>query len=150
MARRVPPRAIVLDIIMPRQDGWSVLRALKSDPELCEIPVILATVLAERELGLALGAVEYLTKPIDVDRLIATIESVCNGTRDVLVVDDDQVSRDLLRRILAKRGWTVHEAHNGVRGLEMMKTLSPHVVLLDLIMPEMNGFEMLNEMQRTP
>jgi signal transduction histidine kinase/DNA-binding response OmpR family regulator/HAMP domain-containing protein len=150
LARQARPLAIVLDIIMPRQDGWSVLRKLKSDPELCDIPVILATVLAERELGLALGAVEYLTKPIDSERLIETIETLCNGTRDVLVVDDDQVSRDLLRRILVKRGWTVHEAHNGVRGLEKLKTLSPHVVLLDLMMPEMNGFEMLSEMQRTP
>jgi CheY-like chemotaxis protein len=150
MARKSRPIAIVLDIIMPRQDGWSVLKTLKGDPELCEIPVILATVLAERDLGLALGAVEYLTKPIDAEKLLETIEAIGNGIMEVLVVDDDRVSRDLLRRILARNGWTVHEAHNGVRGLEQMKRLKPSVVLLDLIMPEMNGFEMLKEIQREP
>ena len=135
---------------MPRQDGWSVLKALKGDSQLCEIPVILATVLAERDLGLALGAVEYLTKPIDAEKLLATIEAIGNGIMEVLVVDDDRVSRDLLRRILVRNGWTVHEAHNGVRGLEQMKRLKPSVVLLDLIMPEMDGFEMLKEIQRAP
>ena len=150
MARKSRPIAIVLDIIMPRQDGWSVLKTLKGDPELCEIPVILATVLAERDLGLALGAVEYLTKPIDAEKLLETIEAIGKGIMEVLVVDDDRVSRDLLRRILARNGWTVHEAHNGVRGLEQMKRLKPSVVLLDLIMPEMNGFEMLKEIQREP
>ncbi len=150
MARKMPPKAIVLDIIMPHQDGWSVLKALKEDPVLCEIPVILATVLAERDLGLALGAVEYLTKPVDSEKLLRTIEGLGNGQTEVLIVDDDKVSRDLLRRILVRRGWTVHEAHNGTRGLEQMQRLRPSIVLLDLIMPEMSGFEMLKEMQRRP
>ena len=149
-ARAHRPAAIILDIIMPHQDGWSVLRELKNDPELCEIPVILATILADRELGLSLGAVEYLTKPIDTERLIRTIEARGNGKRDVLIVDDDQSSRDVLRRILTKRNWQVHEASNGVRGIELMKRLSPRLVLLDLLMPEMDGFETLNEMQQIP
>ncbi|MBB4186505.1 response regulator [Sinorhizobium terangae] len=149
-ARKHRPAAIILDIIMPHQDGWSVLRTLKSDPELCTIPVILATILADRELGLSLGAVEYLTKPIDTDKLIRTIEAHGGGNRDVLVIDDDQASRDFLRRILVKRNWTVHEAGDGVRGLEMMKRLLPRLVLLDLLMPEMDGFQTLSEMQRIP
>ena len=154
IARQVRPQAIVLDIIMPRQDGWSVLRQLKDDPELCDIPVILATVLADRELGLALGAVEYLTKPIDAERLIATLESTGEFTDtpagSVLVVDDDSTSRDLLRRILVKQGFTVHEAADGARGLEQMRRLKPQAVLLDLMMPVMNGFAVLSEMQRDP
>ncbi len=154
IARQARPQAIVLDIIMPRQDGWSVLRQLKDDPELCDIPVILATVLADRELGLALGAVEYLTKPIDAERLIATLESTgeLTGTPagSVLVVDDDSTSRDLLRRILVKQGLTVHEAADGARGLEQMRRLKPQAVLLDLMMPVMNGFAVLSEMQRDP
>lgn len=150
MARAARPVAIVLDIIMPQQDGWSVLKALKSDPDLCEIPVILATVLAERDLGLVLGAVDYLTKPIDADKLIATIEAIGKGEKDVLVVDDDNVSRDLLRRLLARQGWRVHEAQNGARGLERLAELKPRVMLLDLIMPEMNGFEVLKEMRARP
>jgi signal transduction histidine kinase/CheY-like chemotaxis protein/HAMP domain-containing protein len=149
-ARAHRPVAIVLDIIMPHQDGWSVLRSLKSDKELCEIPVILATILADRELGLSLGAVEYLTKPIDTEKLIRTIEACGGGSRDVLVVDDDKDSRDFLRRILVKRNWRVHEANDGVRGLELMKRLLPRLVLLDLLMPEMDGFQTLNEMQQSP
>jgi signal transduction histidine kinase/DNA-binding response OmpR family regulator/HAMP domain-containing protein len=149
-ARAHQPAAIVLDIIMPHQDGWSVLRTLKSDPELCAIPVILATILADRELGLSLGAVEYLTKPIDTNKLIRTIESCGSGSRDVLVIDDDKASREFLRRILVKRDWTVHEASDGIRGLELMKRLLPRLVLLDLLMPEKDGFQTLNEMQRNP
>lgn len=149
-AREHRPAAIILDIIMPHQDGWSVLRTLKSDPELCTIPVILATILADRELGLSLGAVEYLTKPIDTEKLIRTIEACGGGNRNVLVIDDDQASREFLRRILVKRNWTVHEAGDGIRGLEQMKQLRPRLVLLDLLMPEMDGFQTLSEMQRTP
>lgn len=149
-ARAHRPVAIVLDIIMPHQDGWSVLRSLKSDKELCEIPVILATILADRELGLSLGAVEYLTKPIDTEKLIRTIEACGGGNRDVLVIDDDKASRDYLRRILVKKNWSVHEANDGVRGLELMKRLLPRLVLLDLLMPEMDGFQTLSEMQQTP
>ncbi|MGN7753364.1 response regulator [Sinorhizobium sp. 22678] len=149
-ARKHRPDAIILDIIMPHQDGWSVLRALKNDPELCTIPVILATILADRELGLSLGAVEYLTKPIDTDKLVRTIETFGGGKHDVLVVDDDQASREFLRRILVKRKWTVHEAGDGIRGLEMMKRILPRLVLLDLLMPEMDGFQTLSEMQRIP
>ena len=147
-ARVHRPAAIILDIIMPHQDGWSVLRALKGDKELCEIPVILATILADRELGLSLGAVEYLTKPIDTDKLIQTIEACGGGNRDVLVIDDDQASRDFLRRILVKKDWRVHEASDATRGLELMKRLLPRLVLLDLLMPEMDGFQTLNEMQQ--
>ncbi|ACP27170.1 sensor protein [Sinorhizobium fredii NGR234] len=150
VAREYRPDAIILDIIMPHQDGWSVLRTLKGDPDLCTIPVILATILADRELGLSLGAVEYLTKPIDTDKLIRTIEASGGGNRDVLIVDDDQASRDFLRRILVKRDWKVHEAGDGIRGLEVMKRLLPRLVLLDLLMPELDGFETLSEMQRIP
>ncbi|WP_157015551.1 response regulator [Mesorhizobium xinjiangense] len=149
-ARTHRPAAIILDIIMPHQDGWSVLRALKSDPELCTIPVVLATILADRELGLSLGAVEYLTKPIDTDKLIRTIEACGGGNRDVLIVDDDKASREFLRRILVKKKWTVHEAADGARGLELMKQLLPRLVLLDLLMPEMDGFQTLSEMQKIP
>jgi PAS domain S-box-containing protein len=149
-ARKHRPAAIILDIIMPHQDGWSVLRTLKGDADLCAIPVILATILADRELGLSLGAVEYLTKPIDTDKLIRTIEACGGGNRDVLIIDDDQASRAFLRRILLKRDWKVHETSDGNRGLEMMQRLRPRLVLLDLIMPEMDGFQTLNEMHARP
>ena len=111
---------------------------------------MLATVLADREMGLALGAVEYLTKPIDAEKLTRTLEAIGTEGREALIVDDDKVSRDLLRRILVKQGWRVHEAHNGRRGLEQIDKHKPQLVLLDLMMPEMDGFELLNEIRRLP
>ena len=146
------PDAIVLDIIMPQLDGWTVLRSLKEDPELCDIPVILASVLGDKEMGFVFGAVEYLLKPFDQDQLISTIRSVCGeGTaRDVLVIDDDKSARDLSRRILSKLGWRVFEASDGVKGLERMARHKPALVLLDLMMPRKNGFEVLQAMQADP
>jgi len=101
MVRTFRPDAIVLDIVMPQLDGWTVLRNSKEDPELCDIPVILASVLGDKEMGFVFGAGEYLLKPFDQDQLIATIRSVSGeGTqRDVLVVDDDKIARDLSRRL---------------------------------------------------
>lgn len=150
MARAARPLAIVLDIIMPHQDGWSVLRELKEDPELCDIPVVMASVLAERELGLALGAVEFLTKPVDAARLAQIIRAAGEGASRALVVDDEKTSRDLLRRILVKQGWQVQEAANGRKALEAMRRSRPNVMLLDLMMPVMDGFETLREMQEDP
>jgi len=150
MARASRPRAIVLDVLMPRQDGWSVLRMLKADPELCEIPVILATVLADRELGLALGAVEYLSKPIDPDGLVATVAGLGRGAGGVLVIDDDHHSRELLRRVLVKQGLDVREATDGARGLEQMRRHRPDIVVLDLMMEPTDGFAVLDAMQRDP
>ncbi|MGI9462394.1 MAG: response regulator, partial [Aestuariivirgaceae bacterium] len=146
---RFRPDAIVLDIIMPQLDGWNVLRKLKEDPELCSIPVILASILGDKEMGYVFGAVEYLMKPFDQNELISTIRSVCEGSdpRDVLVVDDDKSARELSRRILSKLGWRIFEAADGNKGLEQMIRHKPALVLLDLMMPGKNGFEVLQEMQ---
>ncbi len=130
---------------MPDLDGWSVLRSLKQDDELCDIPVILATVLGDREMGLALGAAEHLTKPIDGTELLRVLSRVAcadSGT-DVLVVDDDPTTREVLRRILTREGWSVREAENGAAGLDEAAQSRPAVILLDLMMPRMDGFEML-------
>src|SRR3546814_14029868 len=99
MAREVRPAAIILDIIMPDLDGWSVLHSLKTDDALSEIPVILVTVLADRDMGLALGAADYLTKPVDTRQLLKTLRRVRVGNdgTDVLVVDDARAPRDVLR-----------------------------------------------------
>ena len=144
-AKEAKPDAIVLDVIMPDLDGWSVLRSLKQDDELCDIPVILATVLGDREMGLALGAAEHLTKPIDGTELLRVLSRVAcadSGT-DVLVVDDDPTTREVLRRILTREGWSVREAENGAAGLDEAAQSRPAVILLDLMMPRMDGFEML-------
>jgi CheY-like chemotaxis protein len=130
---------------MPDVDGWTVLRSLKSDPELCEIPVILVTVLGDREMGIALGAAEHISKPVDPAELLRTLDRICRGVErpQVLVVDDDPATRDVLRRTLSKEGWMVREATNGQEGLAELAKARPAVMLLDLMMPEMNGFEVL-------
>ena len=150
LARQERPIAIVLDIIMPDPDGWTVLRSLKEDAELGEIPVILATVLGDREMGLALGAAEHLTKPIDPAELARVLVRVVrrSGATDVLVVDDDVGTREMLRRALTREGWIVREAEDGDTGLEEVLRSRPAVVLLDLMMPRMDGFQMLAALRR--
>jgi CheY-like chemotaxis protein len=151
LARDVKPDAIILDVIMPDLDGWTVLRSLKQDDATCDIPVILATVLGDREMGLALGATEHLTKPIDGEALIRVLHRIAGsrGATDVLVVDDDRPTREVLRRALIREGWTVREAENGAAGLDELARSRPAVILLDLMMPRMDGFEMLATLRRS-
>jgi DNA-binding response OmpR family regulator len=151
LARQEKPDAIILDVINPDFDGWSILRLLKTDVELCDIPVILVTMLGDRDMGFALGAAEHLTKPInpkELLRLLARVQRSENAP-DVLIVDDDQSTRDMLRRMLVKEGWTVREAANGAEGLEQLARAVPAVMLLDLMMPELDGFEVLRAVRQT-
>ena len=140
LARELSPDVITLDVLMPGMDGWSVLAALKADAALAEIPVVMLTMLDDRNLGYALGAADYLTKPIDRERLVTVLERY---RRDlpVLVVDDDPDFRDLARRMLEREGYTVVEAENGRAALDRLRDTVPGVVLLDLMMPEMDGFD---------
>ena len=152
LARHEKPDAIILDVIMPDLDGWAVLRSLKADADLCKIPVILVTVLGDRDMGLALGAAEHLTKPVDPKELLRLLARVQWSARtpDVLIVDDDRATRDVLRRALVKEGWMVREAANGAEGLDQLTKAKPAVMLLDLIMPEMDGFEVMRKMRLNP
>jgi CheY-like chemotaxis protein len=145
------PDLITLDILMPGMDGWAVLAALKADPLLARIPVILQTLLDDRNMGFALGASEYLTKPIDRKRLATLVKQYvpADSRAPVLVVEDDPATRQLLSRELTKAGWRVAEAANGRIGLEEVARERPAMVLLDLMMPEMDGFEFLDELRRT-
>jgi len=147
LARSLQPDAITLDVLMPGLDGWAVLSALKGDAATAAIPVVMLTMLDDRNLGFALGATEYLTKPVDRERLLAVLRP---GRRDlpVLVVDDDPVLRDLLRRMLEREGYSVVEAGNGRAALEEVRARAVGAVLLDLMMPEMDGFEFLEELRR--
>lgn len=150
LAAQHRPDAIVLDIIMPGQDGWFVLNALKADPDLCEIPVILVTVLGDREMGLAFGAVDHLTKPINSQRLVDTLSAYAGSSdREALVVDDDPASRALFRRILVREGWAVREASDGVRALAQLKIRLPTIMVLDLMMPNLDGFETLRAVRES-
>jgi CheY-like chemotaxis protein len=151
LAREVRPDAITLDIMMPEVDGWAVLRELKADPALRDIPVVLVTILGDREMGYALGAADYLTKPVDTGALARVLERHRSGDRpEVLVVDDDPVARDVLRRTLVRGGWAVAEAGDGREALAQLARAAPAVLLLDLMMPGMDGFEVLEAMRREP
>jgi signal transduction histidine kinase/DNA-binding response OmpR family regulator len=146
-ARELRPDAITLDVMMPGLDGWAVLSALKADPDVADIPVVMLTIVDDKNLGYALGAADYLTKPIDRERL-ASVLTQYRRDRPVLVVDDDAEVRRLLRRLLEPEGYTVVEAEHGRIALERARDAAPGVVLLDLMMPEMDGFEFVAEFRR--
>jgi signal transduction histidine kinase/DNA-binding response OmpR family regulator/HAMP domain-containing protein len=150
MARQIRPDVITLDVLMPTMDGWAVLTALKADPALADIPVIMLSILDDKNMGFALGAADYLTKPIDRERLeMAFRKYLPESThRPILVVDDDAATRETIRRMLEKDGWTVAEAENGRAGLERAEANPPALILLDLMMPEMDGFEFLTRVRK--
>jgi CheY-like chemotaxis protein len=149
LARELRPAAITLDVIMPHMDGWTVLTNLKSDPELADIPVIMLTKAPNQDLGHALGAAEYLVKPLEEDRVVAVIKKYQNGTahRVVLIVEDDALTRQMLRTILERQGWNVREATNGRDGLGALSDQIPALIVLDLMMPEMDGFTFVSEVR---
>ena len=148
-ARDHHPDVITLDVVMPGLDGWSVLTALKSDPATADIPVVMLSVVDERNLGIALGASEYLTKPIERDQLLRVLRRYgrAGAARRVLVVEDDALTRSALGRVMQGEGWDVALAEHGRAGLERMAECVPDLILLDLMMPEMNGFEFLEALR---
>jgi CheY-like chemotaxis protein/anti-sigma regulatory factor (Ser/Thr protein kinase) len=150
LVQETRPDAITLDIIMPELDGWTVLRELKANAELRDIPVILVTILGDREMGFTLGAADYLTKPIDTDALLRALGwfLAAGHQAEVLIVDDDPATREMLRRTVAKRGWTAVEAADGREALTRLEEATPAIVLLDLMMPGVDGFEVLEAMCR--
>jgi len=149
LAREWRPDVVTLDVLMPRMDGWAVLTALKSDPELAEIPVIIVTVLEDRGIAVSLGAAEFLTKPVDRPRLAATIRRHVYGSGVVLVVDDESGSRSLARRQLDRLGWEAAEAQDGAAALKWLsQNPRPAMILLDLVMPGMDGFAFLEEIAK--
>jgi signal transduction histidine kinase/DNA-binding response OmpR family regulator len=151
-ARAHHPQAITLDVLMPRMDGWSTLVALKADPVLREIPVIMLTVLKDRGLAFSLGASDFMTKPVDRVALSSMLRQYRASRADlVFIVEDDPATRDATRRLLEKLGLRVAEASNGHEGLRWLDGhLAPTLILLDLMMPVMDGFEFLEELQRRP
>ncbi|MBI3326234.1 MAG: GAF domain-containing protein [Nitrospinae bacterium] len=150
LARELHPDAITLDLLMPGMDGWAVLSALKADPDLASIPVIMLTIVDDKNLGYALGASDYLTKPVDRDRLVAVLRKYQRHQTSgpVLVVEDDSLSRQMLRRMLEKEGYAVTEAEHGRVALAQLAEQVPELILLDLMMPEMDGFAFVEELRK--
>jgi CheY-like chemotaxis protein len=144
LARQLRPVAITLDVVMPGMDGWEVLAALKADPDLADVPVVMLTMLDDRNKGFRLGAADYLVKPVDPGRLTAVLRRHHGdpAARRVLVVDDDPDLRRRLRGLLEKDGWAVDEAGDGREALDRLAA-RPSLILLDLLMPRVDGFEFL-------
>lgn len=149
-AREHRPDAITLDVLMPRMDGWAVLTALKDDPDLADVPVIMLTIVEDRNLGFSLGATDYLSKPVNQKKLIGILERHCatEERAQVMVIEDEEPTRRMMRLILEKEGCTVIEAEHGGVALERLAERIPNLIVLDLMMPEMDGFEFLSQVSK--
>jgi CheY-like chemotaxis protein len=148
--RKTPPDIVTLDVMMPKVDGWSVLGVMKSDPALDHIPVIMITIVDDRNLGYSLGASEFMTKPIDRARLLSLVQRFAGHEPQarVLIVDDDPDVRDLVRNTLENSGLKTFQAANGRAAIEWLRSHpTPSLILLDLMMPQMDGFEFLNRIR---
>jgi CheY-like chemotaxis protein len=150
MAQQLRPDLITLDVMMPDIDGWSVLAQLKADEETADIPVVMLTMLDDKERGFALGATDFVGKPIDRELLLRVIRRHQLPRHDapILVVEDHATTREMLQRMLAKEGWQVITAENGRVGLQRAQEQKPALVLLDLMMPEMDGFQFAIEFRK--
>jgi signal transduction histidine kinase/CheY-like chemotaxis protein len=151
LAREHRPDAITLDVVMPGKDGWAVLRELKADDAVGHIPVIMVSIVGEKGLGYALGAADYLTKPVDRELLTHLMRRYVDPDEgaSVLVVEDDEPTRSLVSRILEENGCTAIEAGDGVEGLGLFLESGADLIVLDLMMPRMDGFEFLDRLRST-
>jgi signal transduction histidine kinase/CheY-like chemotaxis protein len=156
LAKRYRPQAIILDIIMQKIDGWQVLSRLKSDPDVSTIPVLVLTVLENRSAAQALGATDYLVKPVDRERLLKLLSTYCSRASShdrrscVLVVDDDPANRAILRKTIESCGLDILEAQGGREALSIVSETTPDLILLDLNMPGMDGFEFMEALNGNP
>jgi PAS domain S-box-containing protein len=149
-ARELQPRAITLDIMMPGTDGWQVLHALKTDPQTRDIPVVLISIVDQKELGFRLGATDYIVKPFEREALIGALARIAPDNERVLVIDDDPNVPDLVRQLLDSEHCTVDWVADGAAGLERIAQARPSVILLDLLMPRMDGLTFLDALQADP
>ena len=151
LVRELRPAAVTLDIMMPDLDGWTVLAAIKGDPALAGIPVVLMSIVDHKNRGYALGAADYLVKPVDRAKLVETLTGICGSSAGrALLVDDDEMLRRSVRQALEPLGWKVTEAENGQVAVDSLIAARPDVIVLDLMMPKMDGFEFLDELRRRP
>ncbi|WP_088891601.1 PAS domain S-box protein [Leptolyngbya ohadii] len=164
LARVRRPDVITLDVLLPQMNGWEVLSLLKADAELADIPVIMMSIIDDKQQGFTLGASDYLTKPIDYKRLTRLLDRYrpqpgrgdtgSNTAEDsigrVLIAEDDRTTREMFRRMLEKEGWMVTEAENGRVALNLLKQDLPHLILLDLMMPEVDGFQVIHTLRQHP
>ena len=149
-ARQRKPLAIILDILMPHKDGWQVLHELKADVATRDIPVILLSIVDQKDLGYRLGAFDYLLKPFDREAILATLRRISPARHRLLVVDDDPHVVDLVRQLLEGQPYEIAAAVDGQAALEAMAQRQTDVILLDLLMPRLDGFGVLEYLHHTP
>ena len=149
LAHEIQPAAITLDVMMPDMDGWSVLRALKANPASQNIPIVMLTMIDDKTKGYSLGASDYLSKPVDREQLHMVLARyyTADETCSVLLVEDDAAIREMMARTLEKSDWSVSEAGNGREALESLAKSKPQLILLDLMMPVMDGFDFLLQLR---
>jgi CheY-like chemotaxis protein len=150
LAKELRPSVITLDVIMPEMDGWMVLSLLKADPELASVPVVMLTVVPDQDYAFTMGVADYLRKPIERERVIAVLKKFHRadpGNR-LLLVEDDPALREMFRRTLERQDWSLAEAENGLAALQRIAEEQPSVIILDLMMPVMDGFQMVAELQK--
>jgi len=150
MAAKLHPDLITLDVMMPGMDGWAVLNKLKASADLKDIPVVMISMVNDKNMSFALGAIDAIQKPVDRSKLKSLITKYVNGkSKNVLLVEDDEATRDIMRKYLESEKWKVSEAVNGLEGLEEAEKTKFDLVLLDLMMPVMDGFEFLNRLRNS-
>ncbi|NJO17651.1 MAG: response regulator [Thioploca sp.] len=153
LANKLRPDAIILDVQMPSMDGWRVLSRLKADPVLFDIPVIMTSIEEHKNMGSAMGATDYLVKPVGRDQLASVLNKYRIGDdsqRLVMIVEDDMITRELMATMLKNEGWRVFKAENGKVALEHLEDKKPSLIILDLLMPEMDGFEFVTHLRKNP
>jgi CheY-like chemotaxis protein len=154
-ARSLKPFAITLDILMPNKDGWQVLHELKSDPETRSIPVILLSIIDNKDLGYRLGAADYLVKPFDQADMLAALQRLARVNQGkqpnrLLVVDDDPQVVDMVRQLLEDSQYEISAAQDGEEALEAIAKSPPDAILLDLLMPRLDGFGVIEQLRKDP
>jgi signal transduction histidine kinase/DNA-binding response OmpR family regulator len=147
-AKQNKPDLITLDVMMPSMDGWAVLSALKADPATADVPVVMLTMVEDRPMGFALGANEYLTKPVQKSRVLEAVSRcVAHKSDDILVVEDDPMAADIVMRTVQGDGRKCRHARNGREALSLIHQSRPALIILDLMMPEMDGFTFLDALR---
>ncbi len=152
-AKRLKPYAITLDVLMPGKDGWQVIQELKADPETKDIPILICSIVAEEEKGWSLGIADYLMKPITEQELLNALMKLHQGKEEemqILVVDDSDDDRKLIGRLLQDAGYHVMDASSGASAIEILHQTPPDLVILDLMMPEVDGFAVLEHLKGNP
>ena len=153
--RRLAPAAVVLDILLPKLDGWAFLTQVKADPVTREVPVIIVSIIDQKGKGFALGAADYLIKPVQKDDLLRTLRAFSLTAQmqtapvKILAIDDDPKAVELLAAVLEPEGFRILRAYGGEAGLEIARAEQPDLIILDLLMPEMNGFEVLDHLAQS-